>query len=82
MEYTLANLTLIADYQYISKRLDSALKRNMSAYSLVNLKGSYPLHNNLAFFVRIDNLFDKSYEEVAGYGTPGLSAYAGLKASF
>jgi len=82
VEYLVAKLTLIAEYQYVSKRPDSALKRDMSSYSLVNLKGSYLLHKNLSLFVRIDNLLDRSYEEVAGYGTPGLSVFGGVKASF
>jgi vitamin B12 transporter len=82
VEYTLAKLTVIGEYQYVSKRFDSGLKRNISSYSLVNLKGSYALHKNLAIFVRIDNLLDKSYEEAAGYGTPGIAAYGGIKMTY
>jgi outer membrane cobalamin receptor len=33
-------------------------------------------------FVRVENLFDRVYEEVTGYGTAGRSLYAGLTASF
>lgn len=82
VEYTVAKLTVIGEYQYVSRRYDSALDRNISAYSLVNLKGSYLLHENLSLFVRIDNLFDESYEEAAGYGTPGISAFGGVKVTF
>jgi vitamin B12 transporter len=82
IEYTLAKLTVIGEYQYVSKRFDSGLNRDISSYSLVNLKGSYLLHKNLSLFVRIDNLFNNSYEEAAGYGTPGFSAFGGVKVSF
>jgi vitamin B12 transporter len=82
VEYTLAKLTVIGEFLYVSKRFDSGLNRDISPYSLVNLKGSYLLHKNLSLFVRIDNLFNKSYEEAAGYGTPGISAFGGVKASF
>jgi vitamin B12 transporter len=82
VEYTLAKLTVIGEFQYVSKRFDSGLNRYISPYSLVNLKGSYLLHKNLSLFVRIDNLFNKSYEEAAGYGTPGISAFGGVKVSF
>jgi len=82
MDYTIVKLTVIGEYQYVSKRFDSGLNRDISPYSLVNLKGSYLLHKNLSLFVRIDNLFDKSYEEAAGYGTPGISAYGGIKVTF
>jgi hypothetical protein len=73
---------VIGEFQYVSKRFDSGLNRDISPYSLVNLKGSYLLHKNLSLFVRIDNLFNKSYEEAAGYGTPGISAFGGIKVSF
>jgi vitamin B12 transporter len=82
IEYTLAKLTVIGEFLYVSRRFDSGLNRDISSYSLVNLKGSYLLHKNLSLFVRIDNLFDKSYEEAAGYGTPGISAFGGVKVSF
>ena len=80
--YTIAKVTVIGEYLYVSKRYDSSLKQDISSYSLVNLKGSYALHKNLAIFVRIDNLLDKSYEEVAGYGTPGIAAYGGIKVTY
>ena len=82
IEYTLAKLTVIGEFQYVSRRFDSSLNQDISSYSLVNLKGSYLLLKNLSLFVRIDNLFNKSYEEAAGYGTPGLSAFGGVKVSF
>jgi len=54
----------------------------LKAYLLVNLAASYDITKNLQLFGRIDNLLDKSYEEVLGYGTPGISAYGGVKVSF
>jgi vitamin B12 transporter len=54
----------------------------LGSYTLVNLAASYAATETLKLFGRIDNLFDKDYEEVAGFGTAGLSAYAGLKLTF
>ena len=82
IEYTLAGFTVIGEYLYVSKRFDSSLNQDISAYSLVNLKGSYAVCKNLSLFVRIDNLFNTSYEEAAGYGTPGISAFGGVKVSY
>ena len=82
IEYILAKLTVIGEYQYVSKRFDSSLNQDISPYATVNLKGSYLLCKNLSLFVRIDNLFNKSYEEAAGYGTPGISAFGGVKVAF
>jgi vitamin B12 transporter len=28
---------------------------------------------------RIENLFDENYQQISGFGTPGLSAYAGVR---
>ena len=33
-------------------------------------------------YIRIDNLFDTSYEDIYGYNTPGIGAYAGLRFDF
>ena len=53
----------------------------LNRYEVVNLAASYRVLSNLQIFGRIDNLFDKSYEEVLGFGTPGVSAYAGIRLS-
>jgi vitamin B12 transporter len=82
VDYTIANLNVIGEYQYVYRRHDNSLDRDMGGYSLVNLKGTYTVLKNLALYVRIDNLFDKKYEEAAGYGTPGLSAFGGVKVTF
>jgi len=54
-------------------------KVKLEAYSLVNLAAHYDLFNFLRLYTRIENLFDAQYEEVFGFGTPGLSFYGGLK---
>ncbi|MFD1704337.1 TonB-dependent receptor plug domain-containing protein [Methylopila henanensis] len=54
----------------------------LKAYTLVNVAGSYKIHANTEVYGRIENLFDKKYEEVFTYNTPGRAAYGGLKVSF
>ncbi|BCA80755.1 TonB-dependent receptor [Desulfuromonas sp. AOP6] len=66
---------------YVGKRDDYG-SVTLPSYTLVNLATSYDITPNIQVFGRIDNLFDKSYQEVAGYGTPGLSGYAGVTLSF
>ena len=65
---------------YIGERDDS--NETLDDYILVNLAASHQITDNLKGFVRVDNLFDEEYEEVSGYGTAGLSGYAGVKLSF
>ena len=67
---------------YTSERDDGATNETLKDYILVNLTTSYQINDNFKIFGRVDNLFDKDYEEVAGYGTAGLSGYAGIKLSF
>lgn len=55
---------------------------NLDSYTTVNIGGSYKFTDKLEGYARIENLFDKKYQEVYGYNTPGRSAFAGLKASF
>lgn len=50
----------------------------LPAYTLVNLSVSYNLFSYLTLIGRIENLFDKQYEEVLYYGTMGRSFYAGI----
>jgi vitamin B12 transporter len=45
----------------------------------VNFTLSYQLSETVELFSRIDNLFDKEYEEVYGFGTMGAAAYGGFK---
>ena len=76
-----ANLFIV----YVGKRLDLfpyPAITEADAYTLFNLAVSYRLSEHIEVFGRLDNLFDKEYEAVLGYGTPGRSAYLGIKASY
>ncbi|MBV6658450.1 MAG: TonB-dependent receptor [Devosiaceae bacterium] len=52
----------------------------LDPYVRVDASASYQVHEHLEVFGRIENLFDADYEEIDGYNTPGLSAYAGIRA--
>ncbi|MBN1958405.1 MAG: TonB-dependent receptor [Desulfuromonadales bacterium] len=80
--YPIDGLQINLNTIYNSERDDNAANETLPSYTLVNLATSYQINDNLKIFGRIDNLFDKDYEEVSGYGTAGLSAYAGIKLSF
>ena len=66
-----------ADYDPISGNLG-----RVGGYTLLNLSTSYRLTDNLTLTARIDNLLNQHYEEVAGFGTEGIGAYAGVRLSF
>lgn len=51
----------------------------MGGYALVNLTARYAINRELSLEGRINNLFDKDYETVSGYNTPGFNAFVGLR---
>jgi vitamin B12 transporter len=71
---------------YVGKRDDNDYSTytrvELDDYVLVNLAASYDITRNIQIFGRAENLLDEDYEEVKGYGTPEVSAYAGVKLSF
>ena len=48
-------------------------------YSLVNLTGEYQINELITLEGRVENLFDKEYQDVFGFETQGASAHIGLK---
>ena len=61
---------------------DDAHLNTLKAYTLVDLRASYPLRDNLEVYGRIENLTDKHYETTYQYGTLGRAAYGGVRLSF
>lgn len=51
-------------------------------YWLVSAAASYKLNPGVEIYGRVENLFDEDYEEVFGFETAGIAAYAGLKWTF
>jgi vitamin B12 transporter len=76
------------DILYVGERddMDSSVwparRVKLDDYVVVNLSGSFKVHKYIEVFARIENLFNEHYEEVFGYGTPGLSVYGGVKLTF
>ena len=51
-------------------------------YARFDLYADYKIDDTFGVFARAENLTDVRYEEVLGYGTPGRSIYAGLRATW
>ncbi|MCO6430427.1 MAG: TonB-dependent receptor, partial [Deltaproteobacteria bacterium] len=56
-----------------------AQRVKLGGYTLYNVAASYDITENLELFVRGENLSDKEYEEVFGFGEPGLAIYGGVR---
>lgn len=54
----------------------------MPSYTLLNAALSYDVFPKAQIFLRLDNILDEEYELIKGYGTPGFSAFGGVKVLF
>jgi vitamin B12 transporter len=48
-------------------------------YTTADVAASFDLNSKLALFGRIDNLFNRRYQNPVGFQAPGLGAFAGVK---
>ncbi len=79
----LQDLTLGADLRVVSDSFDNASNsQRLEGYALVTLRANLPLSEGVELYGRIENLTNTSYQTIAGYGTAGRSAYAGVRARF
>jgi vitamin B12 transporter len=53
--------------------------RQVEGYVVVDLRAAMPVTDNVELYGRVDNLFDEEYETIFRYGTPGRSAFAGIR---
>mgnify|MGYP001584290860 CR=1 FL=1 len=51
----------------------------LGGYGLWHLAGSYAVNKTITLTARIDNLFDKNYAEIQGWGSQGIAGYGGVK---
>jgi vitamin B12 transporter len=56
-----------------------ASRTELASYLLINIAVDYAVTEGVKLFARIDNLFDREYQEVLGYGTLGAAGYGGIK---
>ncbi len=49
------------------------------SYMIVNVAANYVVDKHVTVFGRIDNLFNRQYENPIGWMQPGFAAYAGVK---
>ncbi|MEN5113824.1 TonB-dependent receptor [Brevundimonas diminuta] len=54
----------------------------VGAYTLVDLRASYPINDNLEVYGRIENAFDEDYQTVLNYGAPGQGVFGGVRVRF
>lgn len=79
------NLSVVLNGRQRDFRFDETFQRSMvtlSSFTLVNVAGSYRLHDNARVFARLENALDSDREEVFTFNAPGRAAFAGINLTF
>ena len=73
-------LSLGGDLQIVGDSFDDAGNTTrLDGYALVDIRAAYDLSDTVEVYGRVENAFDEQYQTVAGYGTPGRGAFAGVR---
>ena len=55
---------------------------SLPAYALLDATISWTTGRGIELFLRLDNILDRRYEMVYGYGSPGFGAHIGFRLTF
>lgn len=78
------DVTLGVEGQYNGARQDSRFpgRVDLGGYTLLNLRGEWQMQPGVALTGRVENLLNRDYQEIYGYGTAGFAAYGGVRLEF
>ena len=72
--------------EYVADNIDTNFgdfsRVTLEPYWLVNVAAAYKVSQQMEIFGRIENLLDEDYQEVYGFETAGIGAYAGVRFTF
>ncbi|MET3695189.1 TonB-dependent receptor plug domain-containing protein [Methylobacterium goesingense] len=72
--------TVIVLGHFVDGNRDFSIQRLKNpGFTLVNLAVNYDVNETVSVFGRIDNLFDRRYENPTGFLGPGLAVYGGVR---
>jgi vitamin B12 transporter len=75
------NATVLTVSSWIDGNRDFSIPRlDAQGYTTVNLAASFDIDAHLTVFGRVENLFDRRYQDPVGFLQPSLGAFAGVRA--
>lgn len=81
LDYRTQTFSLGGDVRLVGDSFDDAGNfTRLDSYILADIRGSVNLTDQVELYGRVENLFDTRYQNVAGYGTFGRSAFIGVRA--
>nr|WP_295110153.1 TonB-dependent receptor [uncultured Caulobacter sp.] len=76
-------LTTTVAARYVGKTFNNDTNTQVvKGYTLVDFRAAYAINDTYEVFGRVENAFDKDYQTILNYGTPGRGAFVGLRARF
>jgi len=73
--------TVLTVSSWIDGNRDFSIPRlSASGYTVVNLAASFEVDKHLSVFGRVENLFDRHFQNPVGFLQPTLGAFAGIRA--
>jgi vitamin B12 transporter len=75
-----ASLQLVSDSADVD--FETFSRTALDGYALASIRAAVPIGERFEVYGRIENLADKSYETVSGYGTAGRNAHVGVRAKW
>ena len=71
------------EFRYVGQRFNNAqATQSLPGFDVWNLSATYDITKQLQGYLRVDNLFDRRYEEILYFGTPGRSIFGGVRVNF
>ena len=72
-----------ANWRYAGSRRDfywsNSVLTSIPSFSVLDFSANYKLTDDASIYARLENVLDKRYEEVSGFGQPGRGLYVGVK---
>ncbi|WP_293746141.1 TonB-dependent receptor [uncultured Paraglaciecola sp.] len=89
-DYQIDKLTLSANLRLVQDFVDLVLDETtfesvalpLDNYEVIDISARYRVNTRLTVFARVENLFDKSYQDLAAFNTAGDTPHIGLKYQF
>ncbi len=75
----LKSVTFFTTLDYKGTQTDAVTSQKLKPYMTLNVGGQYHLHKHVSLFGRVENLNNKRYEDVFGYGVRGQLFMVGLE---
>jgi vitamin B12 transporter len=73
---------LDAGLRHVAGSTDVFTGQALKDFATVDLGASYAISETAEAYLRVQNVFDASYQEASGYNTSGRAAFVGLRATF